>query len=189
VRPHLLPALVLALGGAAAAQPIGHPFPPAPRAFHVRLAAAAVVAVVRVERVAEGRIALRLEQALFGSPPGSFEVKRSPQRPPPLATGDRALLLLRGDRPPYVLADEPSEVIRLADDAMAARWSGAASQALAAQTDPEALAAVYADWVEHGPASLRDLGAAGLQALAREGSRLRGTSRASDGAARFGVAE
>jgi hypothetical protein len=131
----------------------------------VRAAAASVVAVVRVESVAEGRIALRLEDALAGSPPEAFEVKRSPLRPPPLATGDRALLLLRGDRPPYVLTDEPAEVIRLADDAMAARWSAAASKALAARDDPAALAAVYREWVENGPASLRDLGAAGLQAL------------------------
>lgn len=189
MRPHLASALVLGLAGGAAAQPIGHPLPVGPRAFHVRLAGAEVVAVVRVERVGEGRIAARLEQALAGAPPAAFEVKRSPLRPPPLATGDRALLLLRGDRPPYVLADEPSEVIRLSDDAMAARWTAAAGRALAARADPAALAAVYEDWVAHGPASLRDLGAASLQALQAEAMRLRGTSRASDGAARIGVAE
>jgi hypothetical protein len=187
MRPHLLLGLLLA--GAASAQPIGHPVPLGPRPFHVRLAGAEVVAVVRVERVAEGRIALRLEDALAGSPSEAFEVKRSPLRPPPLASGDRALLLLRGDRPPYVLADEPAEVIRLSDDAMAARWSVAASRVLAARDDPAALSAVYREWVENGPASLSDLGAAGLQALQAEAVRLRGTSRASDGAARFGVAE
>jgi hypothetical protein len=189
VRPRLAPALLLLFACAAGAQPIGHPLPPLPRAFHARLAAADVVAVLRVERVDEGRLAVRLEQALLGAPPAAFEVKRSPLRPPPLATGDRALLLLRGDRPPYVLADEPSEVIRLADDAMAARWSEAASGALAARGDPAALAALYADWIERGPASLRDLGAAGREALRRDEMRLRGTSRASDGAARIGVAE
>jgi hypothetical protein len=169
VQPRWLGAgLALALGAAAGAQPIVHPLPPGPRAFHARLAAADVMAVVRVERISEGRVALRLEDALLGSPPGAFEVKRSPLRPPPLATGDRALLLLRGDRPPYVLADEPSEVIRLSDDAMAARWSAAARAVLASRDDARALAAVYEDWTRHGPASLRDLGAAGLQALQRE---------------------
>jgi hypothetical protein len=189
VRLHAPLGLLVALAGAAGAQPTGHPIPPGPRAFHVRLSAVDVLAVVRIERIDEGRIAVRLEDALAGSPPEAFEVKRSPLRPPPLAMGDRALLLLRGDRPPYVLADEPSEVIRLTDDAMAARWSAAARAVLASRDDPAALAAVYADWTLHGPASLRDLGAAGLQALRLEDTRLRGTSRASDGAARIGVAE
>jgi hypothetical protein len=165
VRPQLLSGLLLALAGAAGAQPIGHPVPLGPRPLHLRLAQAEVVAVVKVERVDEGRIALRLEDALAGSPPEAFEAKRSPLRPPPLATGDRALLLLRGARPPYVLVDEPSEVIRLSDDAMAARWSAATRAALAARGDPAALEAVYAEWVANGPSSLRDLGSAGLLAL------------------------
>jgi hypothetical protein len=100
---------------------------------------------------------------------------------------------MRGDRSPYVLADQPSEVIRLADDAMASRWSAAVRAALVAQAEPAKLAVLYAEWAEHGPPSLADLGAAGLHALEREsrreGTRLRGTSRASDGAARIGVAE
>jgi hypothetical protein len=165
VRPHLLPGLLLACAAAAGAQPILHPVPFGPRPLHVRLAGAELVAVVQVERVAEGRIALRLEDALAGAPPEAFEVKRSPLRPPPLATGDRALLLLRGARPPYVLADKPAEVIRLSDDAMAARWSAAVRAVLAAQGDPAALVAVYEEWVANGPASLRDLGSAGLLAL------------------------
>jgi len=159
--------LLLALGGAAAAQPIGHPMPSGPRPLHVRLAGIDVAAVVRVERVDEGRIALRLEDALAGAAPAAFEVKRSPLRPPPLATGDRALLLLRGDRPPYVLADEPSEVIRLGDDAMALRWSSALRATLASRDDPAALAKLYREWTVNGPESLRELGASGLRALAR----------------------
>ena len=121
--------------------------------------------MVKVERVDQGRIALRLEDALAGSPPKAFEVKRSPLRPPPLATGDRALLLLRGARPPYVLADQPAEVIRLSDDAMAARWNAGTRAVLAARGDPAALGAVYEEWVANGPASLRDLGSAGLLVL------------------------
>jgi hypothetical protein len=189
MRPRLLAALLLPLGGAAAGQPALHPHLPGIRPFHARLAEAQVVALVRAERIDEGRIAVRLEEALLGAPPDRFEVKRSPLAPPPLATGDRALLLLRGDRPPYVLADRPSEVIRLGDDAMAARWRAAARAALAARGDPAALGRVYEEWIATGPASLRELGMAGRDALAREGSRLRGTSRASDGAARFGIAE
>jgi hypothetical protein len=187
-------ALLLALAGSATAQPFIHPLVPGPRPFHVRIEGVDVVAVVRVEEVDEGRITVLREDALLGAPPERFEVKRSPLRPPPLATGDRALLLLRGARPPYVLADEPAEVIRLSDDAMAARWSEAARAALTSRSDPTALAAVYSDWVANGPASLRDLGEAGLRALETgtpraPRSRLRGTSRASDGAARIGIAE
>jgi len=155
-------ALQLALVGAAAAQPFGHPGLVGPRPLPARLAAADVVAVVRVERVEEGRIALALEDALVGAPPAAFEVKRSPLHPPPLATGDRALLLLRGARPPYVLADEPSEVIRLADAGMAARWTSAVRATLAHRDDPAALAKLYREWTENGPESLRELGAAGL---------------------------
>lgn len=165
MRPRVLPGFLLALAGAAGAQPMLHPVSLGPRPLHVRLAKAELAAVARVERVDEGRIALRLEEALLGSPPEAFEVKRSPLRPPPLATGDRALLILRGARPPYVLADEPAEVIRLSDDAMAARWSAATRAALAAQGDAAALEAVYEEWVANGPASLRDLGTAGLLVL------------------------
>src|SRR5262245_33454585 len=105
VRPQRLLGLVLGAAAAAGAQPIGHGLPPPLRSCHERLAAADVVAVVRVERVDPGRIALRLEAALASAPPAAFEAKRSPLHPPPLASGDRALLLLRGDRPPYVLTD------------------------------------------------------------------------------------
>jgi hypothetical protein len=169
VRPQASLGLFLALASGAAAQPIGHPMPPGVRPLHVRLATADIVAQVRVEQVDEGRIALRLEEPLRGAPPAAFEVKRSPLRPPPLASGDRALLLLRGDRPPYVLADEPSELIRIADDAMAARWAAAVRATLAKQNDPEALADVYREWVANGPESLREIGSAGLAALAGGG--------------------
>jgi hypothetical protein len=145
---------------------IGHPLPPGLRPFHERIADVDVVAVVRVERVEDGRLAVVREAALTGAPPERFEVKRSPLAPPPLATGDRALLLLRGARPPYVLADAPSEVIRISDDAMAARWAGALRAVLASRGDEEALVKVYLGWIESGPESLRELGAAGLRALA-----------------------
>ena len=176
------------------APPVGHPGIPGRRPLHERLAGADLVAVVQVDRIDAGRITVTRQDLLAGEAPEAFEVKRSPLRPPPLATGDRALLLLRGARPPYVMADEAAEVIRLSDDAMAARWSAAARAVLAKRDDRTALIAIYSEWMENGPASLSDLGAAGLRALdpvrslgAR--SRLRGTSQASDGAAWNGIAE
>jgi hypothetical protein len=150
----------------AAPTPAWHPGIPGPRPLHERLAAADVAAVIEVERVDTGRIAVTRRELIAGEAPETFEVKRSPQRPPPLATGDRALLLLRGARPPYVLADEPAEVIRLSDDAMAKRWTAAARAVIASGGDRSALVTLYGEWVENGPASLGDLGRAGLRALA-----------------------
>lgn len=157
-------ALALALAGPAAAQ---HPGMTGPRPLHQRLAAADVVAVVEVEQIEAGRIAVERRDLLAGEAPESFEVKRSPLRPPPLATGDRALLLLRGARPPYVLADEPAEVIRLSDDTMTARWTEATRAVLASRDDRAALVAIYTGWIEEGPASLADLGRAGLRSLGK----------------------
>ena len=84
-------------------------------------------------------------------------MKRSPGRPPPLAAGDRALLLLRGARPPYVLVDRPDETIRLADPAAEARWVEAFEGWLRVRERPAAWPALYADWIERGPDTLRDL--------------------------------
>ena len=91
---------LLAPAAAASGQGIGHPLPPGLRPFHERLAQVDIATVVRVARVDEGRIEVVREEAIAGEPPERFEVKRSPLAPPPLATGDRALLLLRGDLPP-----------------------------------------------------------------------------------------
>jgi hypothetical protein len=158
---------------AASAQTFGHPLPLGARPFHERVRDVDVAAVVRVERVDDGRLALVREAALAGAPPERFEVKRSPLQPPPLATGDRALLLLRGDLPPYVLADAPAEVIRLEGDEMAARWSEAVRQALARRGEPAQLAALYRDWMAGGPQTLREIGAASLADLAAKHPELR----------------
>jgi hypothetical protein len=152
---------------------IGHPLPPGLRPFHERIADVDVVAVVRVERVEDGRLAVVREAALTGAPPERFEVKRSPLAPPPLATGDRALLLLRGDLPPYVFADSPAEVIRLEGDAMAARWSEAVRRALAHRGEPAKLVALYRDWLGGGPETLREIGVASLTDLAGKHPELR----------------
>ena len=157
----------------ASAQGIGHPLLPGLRPFHERLGQADVAAVVRVERVDEGRIEVVREDAIAGSPPERFEVKRSPLAPPPLATGDRALLLLRGDLPPYVLADQPPEVIRLEGDAMAARWSAAVRQAMAHRSEPARLVPVYLDWIDGGPETLREIGRSSLLDLAAKHAELR----------------
>lgn len=166
--------LALLLPGEARAQFAGHPLPPALRPFHDRVAEVEVAAVVLVEQVDEGRIRVRRETVLAGAPPERFEVKRSPLAPPPLATGDRALLLLRGDRPPYVFADQPSEVIRLSDAAMAARWQEAVREVIAHRSEPAALVPVYLDWVDRGPETLREIGRSSLLDLAAKHAELRG---------------
>lgn len=156
LRARRCTALVLALGlsAQAAAQ---HPVAVGARPAHARLAAADVVAVATVEQVDDGRIWLRDARALYGEPGPRFQVKRSPARPPPLAEGDRALLLLRGARPPYVLVDGPDETIRLADPAAEARWVEAFEGWLRVRERPAAWPALYADWIERGPETLRDL--------------------------------
>lgn len=157
----------------APAQGIAHPPPPGLRPFHERVRGVDVAAVVRVARVDEGRIEVVRERALAGAAPERFAVKRSPLAPPPLATGDRALLLLRGERPPYVLADPPAEVIRLEGDAMAARWSDAVRQVVAHRGEPRRLVPVYLDWIDAGPATLRDIGRTSLLDLATKHPELR----------------
>src|SRR5262245_58516334 len=115
-------ALLVALAAPAAAQ---HPMPARARALHERLAAADVVAVATIGPIHEGRVEVRDATVLRGNAPASFEIKRSPAAPPPFVTGVPAVLLLRGARPPYVLVDEPREVILPSDAAAAKRWTDA----------------------------------------------------------------
>lgn len=116
-----------------------------------------MIALAVIERVEEGRIAARLRgTALRGAAPAAFELKRSPLRPPPLRPGDRALLLLRGARAPYVLVDEPDELALVASDAEEASWREALPALLAAGEDLAAVAEVYARWVSAGPGPLRE---------------------------------
>ncbi len=160
MSPRARVSALLVLGLLASGAPAwgqGHPLPPQPRPLHERLALADVVVVARVESVSAGRIAVEAESVLLGEPPASFEVKRSPSSPHPLEAGDRALLALRGARPPYVMVDEPRETIRLADETSTERWRNAVSQVLAQRDSPEGLVALYVGWIDDGPSTLRDL--------------------------------
>jgi hypothetical protein len=161
-----LPFLLLTLVAAPALAQVGHPQTAArTRPLHARLEAADAGVLVRVAGVSEGRMTVEREATIFGEVPDRFQVKRSPLRPPPLAEGDRAILLLRGARPPYVLVDAADETIRLVGATMSERWHQAVAAAWDARDEPEALAAAYLDWIDGGPATLRALGAASLTAL------------------------
>jgi hypothetical protein len=154
--------LVLGVTGDALAQRFGHGLPPPPRPLHVRLALADVVAFATVERVELGRIAVGDAQALRGAPAGSFRIKRAPSKAPDLAAGERALFLLRGARDPYVMVDEPREVVRIEDAEREARWRAGLAELLAAKGD-DAVHATYLDWIDGPGDGLRQ---AATQALA-----------------------
>ncbi len=172
----LVPLAAALLLSATALAQVGHPSAGRPRAVHERLDAADRVVRVRIGAVSEGRIAVTEATALVGQAEAPFEIKRSPLRPHPLAEGDRAILFLRGARPPYVLVDEPGEVIRLVDPEAhrngERRWSEAI-QALAATREASAkLAETYLDWIDGGPGSLRSLGANGVIAVIEQDAAL-----------------
>jgi len=160
-RALLLAATLLALAsaGPAAAQ---HPLPPRDRPLHVRIAAADVVAVATIGPIHEGRVEVRDAAVLRGDAPASFEIKRSPAAPPPFVTGVPAVLLLRGARPPYVLVDEPREVILPSDAAAAKRWTEALHALFAAESDPQKLLHTYLVWLDGDDETLRDAAGAAL---------------------------
>jgi hypothetical protein len=156
----------------------GHPSAGRPRSIHERLDAADRVVRIRVGAVSEGRIAVEEATALVGTATAPFEIKRSPLRPPPLVADDHAIVFLRGARPPYVLVDEPGEVIRLVEAAEGQagsdeRWSDAIQALSAGREETAALAETYLDWIDVGPTSLRALGADGLLDLIERNPSLR----------------
>jgi hypothetical protein len=158
---------LLAGAAAASAAPaqVPHPIPPQSRPLYQRAMEAELIAVARVVRVDAGRLEVAAEAALRGAPPARFEVKRSPLRPPRLALGDRALLFLRGDRAPYVLAGRPEEVVGLAEVADSREL--AMREALAGQQSVPALAAFWLARLEKEPPgdAVRELAAAELSGL------------------------
>lgn len=160
----LLPLPLLA--GAAGAQSLrAHvPLGPTERPLHQRLALADVVAVGTVQEVELGRIQIRNAQVLAGSGAESFALKRAPSRPPPLESGDRAVLLLRGARPPYVLVDDAEELVVLPDAEAETRWRRALREAHAALHHPASLRDLYLVWLSGPDAGLRHAAQLGLAA-------------------------
>jgi hypothetical protein len=135
---------------------------PTPRPLHVRLGEADAAAIVTVREVQEGRLRVVDARVLRGELPAEFLVKRAPAAPPPLEVGDRALLLLRGARSPYVLVDRPDETIRLADADAEAAWAEAVRGWLRVRQRPAAWVPLFLAWLESGPDTLRDLAAQAL---------------------------
>ncbi len=176
-------AAAAALGFAAAASAQApHPIPPPQRPLHERAREAEIVAIGVVAHVERGRIAIEGAVPVRGASPARFALKRSPLRPPPLAAGDRALLFLRGARPPYVLAGDARDVVAIASDAEAHALAAALPALLAADYDAEALRTVYAEWTADASPLLRELGRAGIGALpAREPRRHAGTAGGESG--------
>src|SRR5262249_44712485 len=153
--------LGLAGAGLASAQGL-HPFPLGALPLHLRMAEADAIAIGTVEAIGDGRIRVRDATALRGAPGETFEIKRAPSKPPPLAVGQQAVFLLRGARPPYVLVGDPKEVVSLRDAESARAWRDALAKLLAASDDPEKLLAVYVTWLDGADETRRASAAAAL---------------------------
>lgn len=151
--------VVVAIASSASAQ---HPLPPRDRTLAERVALSDAVALARVALVEPGRLHLEAARALRGEVPGEFQVKRSPLDPPPYQEGDLAVFFLRGARPPFVLADEPREMIRPASEVEARRLAQAVEEVVGAGGDAERILALHVDWLEGPDAALRDLASAAL---------------------------
>jgi len=141
--------------GLARAQMGPHGLPPQPRPLHERLEQADVVAIGTVERVELGRIAVRDAVALRGAPGERFRVKRDPSQPPEVEAGDRVLWILRGARGPFVLVDEPREVLVLEDPAGARRLAAALGDLEGAESRAD-LRELYVTWLEGEDPRLRE---------------------------------
>lgn len=161
-----LAALALAplLAAAPAAAQMVHGVVQGPPPLDERVAQADAAAIATVESVAGGRIVVDEATAVLGDVPATFELKRRPSAPLPLAAGDRVLLLLRGERAPYLVVDRPEDTVRIADAAAAARWSEAIRAVAGRSGDREALRTLYVAWTDGDDDALR---AEALRALAR----------------------
>jgi hypothetical protein len=127
------------------------------RPLHTRVAVCDSAAIATVDSVGMGRIHLSDAVPVLGRVPASFELKRAPSNPPPWVVGERALLLLRGARSPYIAVDEPHEMRSLEDAAAEERWSGGlrALQAADSSTDPSVLRDLYVAWLSQPGRDLR----------------------------------
>jgi hypothetical protein len=128
----------------------------APRILADRLELADRVALGVVDAVDVGRIHVRDAAALVGEVGDRVAIKRAPSHPPPVEEGERVVLLLRGARSPYVLVDEPDEVVVLADAEAWRRWTRAVRELVEARGRPERLLALYVSWLDAEAQDLRE---------------------------------
>jgi len=138
-----------------------HPLPQGPRPLHEIAASADAIAIGTIATVSEGRIRVRDAIDIGGAVPAEFDVKRAPSNAPVFRAGDRALLLLRGARSPYLLADDPTENVVIPAGAEV-EWILALRSFADARHDPSKLRTVYFDWIEGNSDTLRDLALRGL---------------------------
>jgi len=150
---------------------MGHGMGRGPAPLHQRLAQSDRVAIATLVGLEDGRVHFEQAVPVLGEVPTHFEVKHRPSAPLPLAAGDRALLLLRGARPPYLVVDAPADVHRVADEAEAARWREAVSRLAQDAGDDEAQKALYLAWLDGEAEALR---AEALRALLSPVGRMRG---------------
>ncbi|MCP3984885.1 MAG: hypothetical protein GY723_10885 [bacterium] len=174
-RPALpLLLLLLVLDLAASALPNGHLQKTAfVRPLQARVALADLVVVAEIVGLSDGRIEAVSANRLKGTAPDRFEIKRRGSAGPPLAIQDRALLLLRGARSPFVLVDEPAETIRLLDTPGEDAWTQAITDVLTHRNNPSVLASAMLEWIDEGPAALRDTALISLGPLLAASDALR----------------
>jgi len=140
---------------------LNHPLPKGPRPLHEIAASADAIAIGSIASVSEGRIHVGDTIDVSGAVPAEFDVKRAPSNPPVFKTGDRALLLLRGARSPYLLADDPKENLVIPPGGEV-EWILAMRSFADARGDPPRLQALYLEWLEGANDTLRDLAVRGL---------------------------
>jgi hypothetical protein len=164
LRSRLLRAASAACAAAAIASAgqAQHPGIARDRSLAARLALSDAVVIATVTKQEDGRLECGEVRVLAGQVAERFTVKRAPSAPPPLGVGDRAVFLLRGARPPYVLVDQAKETIRLADASAEERWAGAISDWLAVRAAPRAWLPLYERWIDEGPDTLRELAVNGI---------------------------
>jgi hypothetical protein len=161
----LLPALSVAFPAPAQvpAGALAHGMPPGPRPIHRVLAEVDAIAIGTIGASDVGRIEVSDALAIVGAPDPAFQIKRAPSNPPAWSPGARALLLLRGAREPYVLADEPREQITVEGGAdVEARVAVGLRTLHAALADPTRMRDTYLGWIEGPDEILRQQALRGL---------------------------
>ncbi|HBZ68272.1 MAG TPA: hypothetical protein DEP35_00330 [Deltaproteobacteria bacterium] len=161
-----LAALCAALGALLPAETVAqgmrsHPLPKGPRPLHEIAASADAIAIGTIASVSEGRIRVHDAIDVSGAVPADFDVKRAPSNPPVFQSGDRALLFLRGARPPYLLTDDPKENLVIPASGEV-QWILAMRAFADARHDPAQLRTLYFEWIDGEDGTLRDLGVRGL---------------------------